>query len=444
MAEFLAIAGGMAAVVQLAGTARRFFKTLRRFSMNAGAAGAEVERFANQVRTFSNAIELAEQTLSIYCREHPKSPLVAFVDRSKILANIDSEARAVQTHLRAVHARVVNMKSRSILWASIKWSFNKSSILELNPEMESVKASLNLLIALTQLEATMAMWHDRTSMKSGSEESSNKLQREMRKLRRVIKNHLETMQDLRIQLNRIRSVERGASLDSLDLELAVEDPLTELGWSIYERGSIPTSPQTSRSSSGRDYPNPPRKSHNASRIFRGPNTPYPVRSALPSRQVSPEPPDPPPSTGQALSSKGFPEPPPVNRTLRYRQENVGESTSGYVTNLSSVLHWQHTTASLVESLDGNIISIRKARELNLEIEAPSLAADVLFDFGTGLEKSFGKTSFLWKAWDYTNPQYPPLTITCDVCENSTVGLILGKPFLEERERHWPREETTGP
>lgn len=115
-------------------------------------------------------------------------------------------------------------------------------------------------------------------------------------------------------------------------------------------------------------------------------------------------------------------------------------TSGYITNPNSVLHWQQTTATLVQSLEGNIISIRRARELNLDIQLPSLSETVAFDFGTGRpEKSFGKTTFKWKAWDYINPRYPPLTITCDVCENSMVGLILGQPFFDERERCWPRE-----
>lgn len=178
MAEFLAIAGGMAAVVQLAGTGRRFFKTLHRFAMNAGSAGAEVERFANQVRTFSDAVELAEQTLSTYCREHPKSPLVAYIWRRKILANIDSEARAVRLHLRDIQARVVNMESRSVLWASLKWTINKSSILELSPEMESVKTSLGLLMATAQFEDRMMGMVD-GEVEPGSEESNKKLEKQM-------------------------------------------------------------------------------------------------------------------------------------------------------------------------------------------------------------------------------------------------------------------------
>lgn len=177
MAEFLAIAGGMAAVVQLAGTGRRFSKTLHRFATNAGAAAAEVERFANQVRTFSDAVEVAEQTLSSYCQVYPKSPLVAYIGRCKILASIDNETRAVRAHLRAIQARVVNMESRSVLWASFKWTMNKSSILELSPEMESVKSNLGLLISTTHFEAFMRTFEAR--MQSGSEEENKQLKKQL-------------------------------------------------------------------------------------------------------------------------------------------------------------------------------------------------------------------------------------------------------------------------
>ena len=165
MAEFLAVTGGLAAVIQLATSGRRFAKILYRFAVDAGAAAAEVERFANQVRTFSDTVEVAEQTLSRYCRDNPASPLVVFMDRRKVLANIDSEATTVRTHLRAVRDQVIGMKSRSILWASIKWSWKKSSILELSPEMESVKTSLSLLMVTAQFEAMVRSGNDNDRLK---------------------------------------------------------------------------------------------------------------------------------------------------------------------------------------------------------------------------------------------------------------------------------------
>ena len=64
---------------------------------------------------------------------------------------------------------------------------------------------------------------------------------------------------------------------------------------------------------------------------------------------------------------------------------------------------------------------------------------VVFDFGTGrTERSVGKTVLWWNRSpsDYDCARHPPLAVECDVCENSEIGLVLGRPFLAERERRW--------
>ncbi len=146
------IISGLAAVLQLCGTARAVVKVAHRFSRNAGGASADVRRFAIQVQIFSDVVEAAEFSLQSYCTKNQKSPLVVFIHSRGILDNIGEEAKAVQEHLRDIRARVRSLGSSSILWASIKWTWNKSSILELVPEMESVKGSLNLLLAISGFE----------------------------------------------------------------------------------------------------------------------------------------------------------------------------------------------------------------------------------------------------------------------------------------------------
>lgn len=131
MAEVLAVVGGLAAAVQLCGSALRFSNVLFRFSTDAGAATAEVERFALQVRSFSKAVNVAQITLIKYIRECPKSAVVVHISSVHILADIDSEAATVQKHLLDIQAQVKGLKSRSVVWASIKWTWNKSSIMEL-------------------------------------------------------------------------------------------------------------------------------------------------------------------------------------------------------------------------------------------------------------------------------------------------------------------------
>jgi hypothetical protein len=146
------IIGGLAAVVQLCGTARAVAKVAYRFASNVGGASAEVKRFAIQVLLFCDVVEAAELSLRNYCTENEESPLVDFICSRRILDNIGHEAEAVEEHLRAIHDQVRGLGSSSILWASIKWTLKKSSILGLVPEMECVKSSLNLLAAICQLQ----------------------------------------------------------------------------------------------------------------------------------------------------------------------------------------------------------------------------------------------------------------------------------------------------
>ncbi|KAL2128564.1 hypothetical protein VTI74DRAFT_9021 [Chaetomium olivicolor] len=176
MAEALAIVGGVAAVLQLATSARKFAQVLYSFAADAGAAGTEVERFASQVQSFSDTTEMAQAGLYHYCVENPDTPVVTFIKSRGVLANIDIEARTVKRHLRTIQLRVKNLQSRSMLWASIKWSFKKSSILELGPGMESVKTGLSLALATAQLEAIIHV----SRLGTNSEEIRRRIARQKR------------------------------------------------------------------------------------------------------------------------------------------------------------------------------------------------------------------------------------------------------------------------
>lgn len=153
MAEFMAMAGGLAAVLQLSASAQRLVKVLYRLAADAGAASDEVNRFATQVETFSNTIKVAQFGLRQYCTEHTNYPVVIYISELRVLDGVNSEAKHVQQHLQAIARQVKALRSRSVLWTRFKWLWNKSSILDLHPGLESVKTSLNLLLATTQLEA---------------------------------------------------------------------------------------------------------------------------------------------------------------------------------------------------------------------------------------------------------------------------------------------------
>ncbi|KAL2176465.1 uncharacterized protein P884DRAFT_278545 [Thermothelomyces heterothallicus CBS 202.75] len=138
----------------------------------------------------------------------------------------------------------------------------------------------------------------------------------------------------------------------------------------------------------------------------------------------------------------------AGRVLRYRDGLVDGSIYGYAKSArsSSPRHWHDVAAVLAGRLEANVISLRRARELDLEVE-PLRAGEegAAFDFGTGAPpgRSIGRAVFVFKTLSHFHPRHPVITVTCDVCEDSPVGLILGKPFVEERERRWPNDPSEG-
>ncbi|GAB1314619.1 hypothetical protein MFIFM68171_04829 [Madurella fahalii] len=154
MAETLAIAGSLAAVMQLSKSAQKLARIAYQLATDVGAASEEMKRFATQVQSFSNTVKVAQFGLHQYCTEHRHSRVVTYISKHRVLEDIGSEAEHVQQHLQAIRRQVQTLRSRSMLWATFKWLWNKASILELYPEMESIKTCLGLLLVTTQLEAT--------------------------------------------------------------------------------------------------------------------------------------------------------------------------------------------------------------------------------------------------------------------------------------------------
>ncbi len=94
---------------------------------------------------------------------------------------------------------------------------------------------------------------------------------------------------------------------------------------------------------------------------------------------------------------------------------------------------------LVSTLGCNVISLWEARRLGLEVQLDHERGGVAFDFGRGrVECSVGRAELLWRGSLERDGRRPPLTVECEVCENVTMGLVLGRPFIEERGRRWIR------
>jgi hypothetical protein len=131
---------------------------------------------------------------------------------------------------------------------------------------------------------------------------------------------------------------------------------------------------------------------------------------------------------------------PVARTLKLGPEYGTHGISGYVAPPHGTPH--PATAVMSETLDGNVISIRKVLDLGLgtqSLGATSSDGVVNLVFGPGnSEKSVGRVTLQWSMGRHPSKRYPPLTVECEVSESFQHGLIFGRPFLEARRRFWPK------
>ena len=153
MAEVLAIPAALAAVLQLAEYGRHFSKVLYRFSRNASTAKEDVKRFASQVQTFSDTIDLAQVSLDRHFAAYAESPIIAYISRRPVLHNIAQQALQIFDRFQNSRDLVRTIDSGFGFWASIKWSLRKTTVLELFPEMETVKSSLLMLMSTAHLES---------------------------------------------------------------------------------------------------------------------------------------------------------------------------------------------------------------------------------------------------------------------------------------------------
>ncbi|AEO63036.1 uncharacterized protein THITE_2084540 [Thermothielavioides terrestris NRRL 8126] len=450
MAEVLAVAGGIAAIFELAKAGWRFADTLSQFARHAGAAGFEVERFANQVEAFSDAVELAQLILSRHLHRNQESSVVTYIRRQNILDIIGTEANIVQRRLRATQDQVMGLESRSVVLASIKWLLRRSSIMQLSPEMESVKSTLSLLVDIAQLEDVMNLADSVLSNKD-----------EVRWLRRRIRRHLKTIERLRAQLPSEYGREGLGLYSSFSLDLEKPDPLLELGRSMYKHGRVPDSVQSSSSGSQRTL-NSPQGPSNRPDGTRGQQPSRSMTVTIPtsssSRPASAVNPIPGPvrplrrvpprqsrlSPNRSAAADQPAEAQPSVKTLRFRDEDVTGSIDGYVGTEQGSL--RYTTAFLAPTLEANIVSLAEARRLDLDVREPeSMLETVYFDFGTRRPgKSVGTATLQWNAGPQADGRFPPLSIVCYVCENAAVKLILGQPFLEEKARRWRRRGGVSP
>jgi hypothetical protein len=151
--EAIALAASIVAIGQAAEIAFNMSRSMRRLARRVRAAQDDIRTFARDIEIFSSVIGAAHFSLYSHCEpEKTLSPVLRYIDHSKVLDRLVEQSDGVIDHIGELKPRIQSLKSRIPLKTKFKWLFRRTEVEALGPKMESVKASLNLIITIVTLE----------------------------------------------------------------------------------------------------------------------------------------------------------------------------------------------------------------------------------------------------------------------------------------------------
>ncbi|KAK1980091.1 hypothetical protein LZ30DRAFT_595476 [Colletotrichum cereale] len=416
MAEVLGIFGSCVAIWHLVGYGKKFARELHQFSKCAGSPTELLRRYAGQAGLFWGSIGAAKVALGRHCKQHRNSAVLKYVEKNRVLEQIDTEATFVKRHLSDAIKRLESLtRSKGTVVRFIRWRRYRDSILVPFPEMDLIQTCLQMVISSAQLEACSLQ---RRNLPPEALEEIEQLREENKFLKAVIRGQLRTVQRLEAQLeqaHRYRHPEARSPFSRISIIVGFE-ALIELGVSIVETGDVPRAPRLSPLSS--EIRLETMKTPSYSEISTHVSLP---RTSEDSTQESTH------TDGGPLDSK----------TLKVDPEMTANSVSGYVTSYAGTT--RQVTAIVLENLEGNIISIGEASRLGLHDEPQTNEEVVKVALGSAKPmRTIGKVVLVWKRNEREVGLRQAMTLECYVVEHCKPSLIFGKVFwhasLENRRR----------
>lgn len=150
-ASIVALAGLAHAVLKFAGETKRIVESARKLDR-------ETDRSINHIYLAAGTIDVAQSTLSTYCKSEKasRSQVIRFIEDRKAAAVLELESNYLRDHIRQLRRAVHALRQRWFLVAAVIWHyFIKEQIEDLRDEMESIQNTLQLLLFSVQLETAL-------------------------------------------------------------------------------------------------------------------------------------------------------------------------------------------------------------------------------------------------------------------------------------------------
>lgn len=147
------LAASLVAFVGIAGTAAKLSKSLYRTARSASSARKDIETLSMHIEAFSSVVMAAYVSLKHYSHEQARSTVVDYVEEHQVLETLRVQSEHVTQRIKKLRPQIKAIPSSISILAKAKWLFQKSEVLALYPEMESVKTNLILLLNTLRLGA---------------------------------------------------------------------------------------------------------------------------------------------------------------------------------------------------------------------------------------------------------------------------------------------------
>src|SRR6266536_5584324 len=155
MADPVSLGASIIAIGGAAATAFKISRSLYRTSKQIRRAKEIIESFANEIGTYGSVIATAHIALKPYTNIpiSTKSAVFKYLGNHNVVAEVLSQSKLVILHLKQIMSWIQSLKRKSRIGAIIKWLWRRGEIENVKPKMESIKASLHILVSVVTLDA---------------------------------------------------------------------------------------------------------------------------------------------------------------------------------------------------------------------------------------------------------------------------------------------------
>src|SRR5438105_1133491 len=122
MAEALALAGSIIAIVQIAGAATKLSRSLYATARKAGSAKEDIQKFAMDINAFASIIRVAHDSIRGHCQKESNSSVLRYIREHDILGQVVEQATRIRKQIEAIRPQIQDLRGRVTVVNRLRWT----------------------------------------------------------------------------------------------------------------------------------------------------------------------------------------------------------------------------------------------------------------------------------------------------------------------------------